>query len=407
MVSTFSWLDYSEHERRKMLDVIELFGEKTTRDEIGLGGIRDAFADLLFPGTSTIQTRAKYFLFVAWMYQGLERKRISSRDIADRSRKEEILLLRSLLQSDDLSGLIGRQAKENVIRLPSSVYWQGLNSWGLRNFRGSQDEYHRSLDLHYLRKRGRHSARSEAESEAADHPEPDNWHSGLPDPPAGFPLGAAFTLALDEAAYLRERVLTIHPQTLLAHVLRERMDVEAYPFAWDLAAEIPGHLQHIVIHGQNFSEVMYGAQLLYNLMLAELRGNEEWITEYREEMRRWDEMLTARQTALQQWNRQEFWQIVLRQNPRVHQKAQSFVNHWCELALGTTSPASLSEDQSARQLIEHREFQLKGRLARLKDQRARELWSGAAGAAQLDLRWTSARRIVADILSGLEAEVHA
>ncbi|TWU21725.1 hypothetical protein Pla52o_39120 [Novipirellula galeiformis] len=26
-----------------MLDVIDLFGEKTTRDELGLGGVRDAF----------------------------------------------------------------------------------------------------------------------------------------------------------------------------------------------------------------------------------------------------------------------------------------------------------------------------------------------------------------------------
>ncbi len=39
MASTFTWLDYSEHERRKMLDVIELFGERTTRDELGLGGV--------------------------------------------------------------------------------------------------------------------------------------------------------------------------------------------------------------------------------------------------------------------------------------------------------------------------------------------------------------------------------
>ena len=53
MASTFTWLDYSEHEHRKMLDVIELFGERTTRDELGLGGVRDAFADLLFPPNSS------------------------------------------------------------------------------------------------------------------------------------------------------------------------------------------------------------------------------------------------------------------------------------------------------------------------------------------------------------------
>ena len=33
-------------------------------DEIGIGLIRDAFANYFFPGTSTVQTRAKYFLIV-------------------------------------------------------------------------------------------------------------------------------------------------------------------------------------------------------------------------------------------------------------------------------------------------------------------------------------------------------
>ncbi len=74
MTSTFTWLDYSEHERRKMLDVIELFNSRTTRDELGIGGIRDAFADLLFPGTTTIQTVAKYFLLVPWMYLQLAQR---------------------------------------------------------------------------------------------------------------------------------------------------------------------------------------------------------------------------------------------------------------------------------------------------------------------------------------------
>lgn len=58
-MSTFVWLDYSERERRKMLDVVDLFREHDTRDELGIGSVRDAFADMLFPGTSTIiATRA-------------------------------------------------------------------------------------------------------------------------------------------------------------------------------------------------------------------------------------------------------------------------------------------------------------------------------------------------------------
>ena len=75
--SQISWLDYSEYERRKTLDMIDLFREKGTRDELGIGLIRDALANLLFPGTSTVQTRARYFLFIPWMYGDLENRRIS------------------------------------------------------------------------------------------------------------------------------------------------------------------------------------------------------------------------------------------------------------------------------------------------------------------------------------------
>lgn len=105
MTSTFTWLDYSEAERRKMLDVIDLFGEKTTRDELGLGGVRDAFADLLFSGTTTIQTRAKYFLFVPWMYLDPERKKVPTAKVRGRARDFEIWLAKKL---GDAGGAIGK-----------------------------------------------------------------------------------------------------------------------------------------------------------------------------------------------------------------------------------------------------------------------------------------------------------
>jgi len=36
-----------------MLDVVDLFKEQNTRDELGIGTIRDAIADLLFPVVAT------------------------------------------------------------------------------------------------------------------------------------------------------------------------------------------------------------------------------------------------------------------------------------------------------------------------------------------------------------------
>lgn len=58
-MSIFAWLDQSEKQRRQMLEAIDLFREKDTRDEMGVSGIRDAFSDMLFPGTGALQTRAR------------------------------------------------------------------------------------------------------------------------------------------------------------------------------------------------------------------------------------------------------------------------------------------------------------------------------------------------------------
>src|SRR5690554_6009179 len=180
MASNFAWVDFSEEDRQKMLDVVRLFKEQDTRDEIGIGTIRDAYADFFFPGTSTIQTRARYMLFIPWMYQELEQKRIPSAEITTRARREEIRLIYRLLESENVQGVIGQDAKRHLQRLPSNIYWSGLGAWGIRLFSGSQDEYHRYLDRYYkYRQLLEYQYREKAEPEMTK----ENWDPGLPKPP--------------------------------------------------------------------------------------------------------------------------------------------------------------------------------------------------------------------------------
>ena len=40
MLSHFGWIDFAEDDRRRMLDVIRLFQEPETLDELGVGTIR-------------------------------------------------------------------------------------------------------------------------------------------------------------------------------------------------------------------------------------------------------------------------------------------------------------------------------------------------------------------------------
>src|SRR3954464_2212072 len=100
-MTSFTWLDYSEHERQQAMEVIDLFREEDTRDELGLGTIRDPLSDLLFPGTSTIQTRARYFLFIPWIYNELQRRRIPAREFSDRLRKYQGKLRDALIEGGE------------------------------------------------------------------------------------------------------------------------------------------------------------------------------------------------------------------------------------------------------------------------------------------------------------------
>ena len=85
MTSLIAWLDHDERDRRRMREVIDLFREQDTLDELGIGVVRDTLANLLFPGTTTVQTRARYLLFLPWIYEEIERLRLSGNCCGDRS----------------------------------------------------------------------------------------------------------------------------------------------------------------------------------------------------------------------------------------------------------------------------------------------------------------------------------
>jgi hypothetical protein len=71
MVSGLAWLDSSRADQQRMRELLKMFSEQESRDELGIGQVRDAFSELLFPGTSVLHTRARYLLIDAsdWMQE--------------------------------------------------------------------------------------------------------------------------------------------------------------------------------------------------------------------------------------------------------------------------------------------------------------------------------------------------
>lgn len=403
--STFAWLDYSERERRKVRDVLDLFREQDTRDELGIGVIRDAFADLLFPGTTTIQTRARYFLFVPWIYLHLEQNRVPSTRFGARLREDETRLTRCLMAAGESDGVIGKVAGDTLQRLPSNIYWLGLQSWGIRLFPNGQSEYHRSVDSFYA-SIGRALAAREEHSEELGLRR--NWHGGIPSAPASFPDGATMQLTAEESRYLCERIAAAETRTgqesMLAFLARRGDSVDC-PFAWmhPLVPEAPSHIQRWLEHMRTFSETIHGGALLYNLMLARLDGRDELEEEYRSRLGRWSTILDEREAALAQWDREDFWRLVSQSGAIVTDRTKNFVNAWLDLALDPTRRAAVADDAAAQILIEDRERWLKKSRARLVNKRALENWSGYSGTGRMVFRWNVASRHLADIYAGLDS----
>jgi hypothetical protein len=398
MSSLFAWLDTSEHDRRRAMDVIDLFQQKETVDELGIGSIRDTLADFLTPGTSTVQTRARYFFFIPWIYQALEKRTSATEMIAARGRTREIALIDPLAASDDPSGTIGIQSRASLKRLPSAVYWAGLGSLGFRLFPGSLDQFHRKGDRRVPVGRRDDSGDLDIDSTISG-----NWHPRLPEPPGDFPGAASFALTPEESIFFLEQLRIKARGSLLLFLVEEKQSLAKIDQPWNtpFRDEMPKDLITMLDHGQCYSELMHGAQLLYNLMLAEKRKQEEWIVKYKALLGAWAASASLRLAQHRSWDRAEFWSVLYKANSRLPAGAKLFSDRWIALVLDG-SATKIERLESARRLITEREQRLKGSRARLANQDQLNLWGGASGTEQLNYRWGITKTVVGDIVRGFQ-----
>ena len=67
---------------------------------------------------------------------------------------------------------------------------------------------------------------------------------------------------------------------------------------------------------------------------------------------------------LTEWNRAEFWQVVIARNPRIAPGSRRFIDDWLDTVLN--GPADTALDTTSRDLIARREATQKRSQARLR-----------------------------------------
>ena len=131
------WIDFSREERNKVMATLDLLSTTTALDELGIGTLRDRYADILFPGISTIQTRAKYFVIIPYIFTLAKSQKFKrANEIIPWVNKIEDNLVSTLVKNsgEDGSGIIGSRSlkkRKYVKRKPSSIYWNGMRTYGI------------------------------------------------------------------------------------------------------------------------------------------------------------------------------------------------------------------------------------------------------------------------------------
>ena len=383
------WVDFSKEQRGKVLSVLKLLSEPGALDELGIGIIRDGFADILFPGTSTIQTRAKYFFVVPYIMLEIEKqKNIKPHEFLSLLDQKEVELI-DILDKDGAEGVIGVDAREKLKRKPSSIYWNALKTYGFFANQGlTLSEYAKVFctvrdNSQKIRNAGNSKRNSE---EAADDADSVNgmfnfWRVPIPAP--NWREDLTIDLAKEEAVSLKQKITTM-PNTkdsLLALILRDnRADFCNYNSFNDLDTLLPAMpemMKNDYILARNFAQFIYGAQIRYNIIFT--KGQEEDVVE------QWE----LWQNNIPKINLEQLFVRLNVRNMNLRHFLKAYQN-------------ALINVEELDKLIINREKQLKGASrSKLINENLYQYNGKLINMGKLYYRFYNAQRMVGDILEGL------
>ncbi len=415
-MSQLGWIDFSSKDRNLVKQALAMLTEPGTLDELGIGQIRDAFSDVLFPGISTIQTRAKYFITVPRIlrdYMALQpsqQKKYSSLEDYLQRQENSVAQILDKVHQENEPGIIGRTrvTSGGVDRRPAVIYWSGLRILGLVQTKLSLRDFCRQLDS---------GASSEAliDSGLSEGSDDLDCMKGrplvsLPDYLEAWKEEGTLNLQLSckEAEFLKGRfvetpdIASSVPAQLFKHDLVDNAlldNANSGNTAFDLLVDVLKTsdvvdltCQSYLRVAQEFSLAMEGPHLRYNILLN--KEFTECVKKYEEEYGQWLEKV-RRLNLFDEDSSSRWLEFASRDKRRsIKKSSQQFVRGCCAYYQGAGSVSRLDD------LVFNQAKDNKGQRSWLKRGLEKEQWLGIR---RLDYRWGTAKNIIRDIQVGLNA----
>ncbi|WP_123851241.1 DUF6361 family protein [Chryseobacterium shandongense] len=403
MQAGFGWIDFSEEHRDRVFSVVDLLSAEGSVDELGIGVIRDAIADWLFPGVSTIQTRPKYFIIIPQILLSYLKKFHNKEKLPilkDYVHEQEKRIMHQLSKNYNYAegnGIIGVNVSRNngeLARYPTSVYWNGLRKHGIINTKLSFSEYLRHNELSTYSHGGNKNENANDEMAAF------NETFGIKCPLFGaIDEHSKMDLTEEEASYLKDQFLSTNglekqEGNLFSQILKspERIELMITANNFRTLAEnlledefLNLETKKILAIALDFDFLIYGAHIRYNIQLHKKAGN--MAKEFGKYWEQWLEKVSDLRTEIEQLDFQFIFSTLA---TRTGASTQRFMHEWKKGIL----EAAIDTDYLDH-LVKKQEIDKKGAKAKLTSTKGEYAeWVGLQG---LQYRFTQAQRIIKDI----------
>jgi hypothetical protein len=405
-MASIGWIDFSTNDRNRVGSVLDLLRPEGMVDELGMGTIRDAIANQLFPGISTIQTRARYFFIIPYILYDYQAKKPAQRRAKTPSkfledREYEVMWeLAEKYNYEEGHGVIGITKKKpnTIARRPSTIYWSGLNTYRFIDTQGLAAESFLRQALNPSMETLLSSVQqgddnigddSDAEFENIFHikvsPWP-KWNDNL-----------TLDLQKEEAEFFQDRIISIAKNKLIAELLVNdelwAIFIQSGNFLQfakaSISLPISDNLKALLILAHDFSELMYGAHLVYNCLLQQRVLSSNHFDDVWQE---WFSNIQGNMLDYANFNPDLFFEY-----STTRKTTSQFVKDWW-LQIQNNSQDLLYRNH----LIEQQEAVVKRGKARLRWKKTDDVKENKwIGLTHLDYRFFQARTILKDIRTGL------
>ena len=311
------FVNFNTEEKKRVAKMMQLLQESEAIEELGIGRVRDHFSNTLFPGTSTLQHHAKYFVVMPSLYYHTAFKSRKFQNLAEVSRyikEAEVQITRQMAKWDNNqintteTGITGINTLKDALNDynkyvkydPAYIYGSGLARYGIIPDTGVERLILELNKKHFADPHNKGALKNEDTTEDAGDLTGDNQVIKTCGESYDFFNGKTMSLALTEkeASFMKDRIHSSCDGTMLAYLIDSKYELPeriGYFEIEELLSELDPRVVNVYKKSVLFSKLMHLIDWRFNYSYFDSFDNtdeaifckdeyEKLLAEYKEEI---------------------------------------------------------------------------------------------------------------------------